>query len=78
MTLLRLFAAVLLVTFCAPPALQSAHPGGPTMLGFSASEAMKESEVEEKFRDIPSPPEERKQHRVFTAEPHAPGGRRLL
>jgi N-acetylated-alpha-linked acidic dipeptidase len=76
MTLLRLFAAVLLVTFCAPPALQSAHPDAATILGFSASEAKREREVEQKFRAIPSPAEERRQHRIFTAEPHIAGSAR--
>ncbi|HKW68692.1 MAG TPA: M28 family peptidase, partial [Terriglobales bacterium] len=77
MTPLRLVAALLLFTFgAAPQALKSASDGAPAMLGFSASEVAKESGVEQKFRAIPSPEEERRQHRIFTAEPHIAGSPR--
>src|SRR5690242_7713280 len=70
MSLLRLFAIVLLLAVCIPCALPSANSEAPAMLGFSARETSRESEIEHKFRAIPSPEEERRQHRIFTAEPH--------
>src|SRR5690348_9823047 len=77
MTPLRLVAALLFFTLCAAPfALKSASPGAPAMLGFSAGDASKEKEIEQKFRAIPSPEEERRQHRIFTAEPHIAGSAR--
>jgi len=73
----RLFATFLLLAICTtPPALRSANSEAPAMLGFSAGAAAKESEIEQKFRAIPSPEEERRQHRIFTAEPHIAGSAR--
>jgi N-acetylated-alpha-linked acidic dipeptidase len=76
MSPLRLFTIVVLMTVCLPCALPSANVDSPAMLGFSAGEASKESEIEQKFRAIPSPEEERRQHRIFTAEPHIAGSAR--
>jgi len=76
MSPLRLFTIVVLLTVCLPCALPSANVDSPAMLGFSAGEASKESEIEQKFRAIPSPEEERRQHRIFTAEPHIAGSAR--
>src|SRR5690242_2142491 len=76
MSPLRLFTIVVLMTVCLPCALPSANVDSPAMLGFSAGEASKESEIEQKFRAIPSPEEERSQHRIFTAEPHIAGSAR--
>jgi N-acetylated-alpha-linked acidic dipeptidase len=45
-------------------------------LGFTPSSAAKETKVEEKFKTIPSPAEEKRQHRIFTAEPHLAGSKR--
>src|SRR5579864_926947 len=74
---LRLVAALLLFTFgAAPLPLKSAPAEVPAMRGFSASETAKELAVEQKFRAIPSPEEERRQHRIFTAEPHIAGSAR--
>jgi len=73
----RLFATFLLLAICTtPPALRSANSEAPAMLGFSAGAAAKESDVEQKFRAIPSPEEERRQHRIFTAAPHIAGSAR--
>ncbi|MFN7992091.1 MAG: M28 family metallopeptidase [Bryobacteraceae bacterium] len=47
-----------------------------TMTGYSAERAIQERSLEEKFRAIPSPAEEQKQHRYFTAEPHPAGSER--
>src|SRR5580658_7327735 len=47
-----------------------------SILGFTPSSAAHESEVENKFKAIPSPDEERRQHHLFTAEPHVAGSAR--
>ncbi len=47
-----------------------------SILGFTPSTAARESEVENKFKAIPSPEEERRQHHLFTAEPHVAGSSR--
>ncbi|HVO61360.1 MAG TPA: serine hydrolase [Terriglobales bacterium] len=44
--------------------------------GFTASSAARENEIEQKFKAIPDPQEERRQHRIFTAEPHLAGSKR--
>ena len=46
------------------------------ILGFTPTSAAHESQVEEKFKTIPTPDEERRQHRIFTAEPHVAGSKR--
>jgi N-acetylated-alpha-linked acidic dipeptidase len=47
-----------------------------SILGFTPSAAAHEVELENKFKAIPSPDEERRQHKIFTAEPHVAGSRR--
>jgi N-acetylated-alpha-linked acidic dipeptidase len=47
-----------------------------SILGFTPTSSARESEVETKFKSIPSPDEERRQHRIFTAEPHVAGSKR--
>ena len=47
-----------------------------SILGFTDSSAAHEAEIEAKFKAIPSPDEERRQHRIFTAEPHVAGSPR--
>jgi N-acetylated-alpha-linked acidic dipeptidase len=44
--------------------------------GFTPSSAVRQAKVEEKFKAIPSPAEARRQHRIFTAEPHLAGSKR--
>ncbi len=46
------------------------------ILGFTPSSAARQAKVEEKFKSIPSPAEARRQHRIFTAEPHLAGSKR--
>jgi N-acetylated-alpha-linked acidic dipeptidase len=46
------------------------------ILGFTPSAAAHETEIENKFKTIPSPDEERRQHHIFTAEPHVAGSAR--
>jgi len=47
-----------------------------SILGFTATSAARETEIEKKFKAIPSPDEERRQHRIFTSEPHVAGSKR--
>jgi N-acetylated-alpha-linked acidic dipeptidase len=47
-----------------------------SILGFTPSAATHETEIENKFKAIPSPDEERRQHHIFTAEPHVAGSAR--
>jgi len=46
------------------------------ILGFTPAHATHESAVEEKYKSLPTPDEERRQHRVFTQEPHVAGSKR--
>ncbi len=54
----------------------AAADGGPKMTGFSPQTAALESQVEEKFKQIPAPEKARRWHRYFTAEPHPAGSAR--
>jgi N-acetylated-alpha-linked acidic dipeptidase len=56
-------------------AVSAAHAQTP-ILGFTAATAARQTETESKFKSIPSPEEERRQHRLFTAEPHVAGSKR--
>jgi N-acetylated-alpha-linked acidic dipeptidase len=56
--------------------LQSPLLAQTSILGFTPSAAAHEAEVERKFKAIPSPDEERRQHHIFTAEPHVAGSAR--
>jgi len=47
-----------------------------SILGFTPASAARESEIETKFKAIPTPDEERHQHHIFTAEPHVAGSPR--
>src|SRR5579864_3121656 len=53
-----------------------ALPAHAQILGFTPSSSARESEVEKKFKSIPNPDEERRQHRIFTSEPHVAGSKR--
>ena len=47
-----------------------------SILGFTPSSAARENEIENKYKAIPSPEEEQRQHHIFTAEPHVAGSPR--
>ena len=47
-----------------------------SILGFTPSAVAHETDIENKFKAIPSPDEERHQHHIFTAEPHVAGSPR--
>src|SRR5689334_17774446 len=68
---MRALCATLALTLLAP--LASAQT---SILGFTPTSATHESEVEKKFKSIPTPDEERRQHRIFTQEPHIAGSKR--
>jgi N-acetylated-alpha-linked acidic dipeptidase len=44
-----------------------------SILGFTPPAAAHQAEIETRFKAIPSPDEERRQHHIFTAEPHVAG-----
>ena len=44
--------------------------------GFTPASAAHEEQIEQQFKSIPNPDEERRQHRIFTAEPHVAGSQR--
>jgi N-acetylated-alpha-linked acidic dipeptidase len=69
---LRIAPISLLFLFCAS---FSAH-SQTSILGFTPSSATHQTEIEAKFKAIPSPDEERRQHHIFTAEPHVAGSPR--
>jgi N-acetylated-alpha-linked acidic dipeptidase len=47
-----------------------------SILGFTPYNSSREAEIETKFKSIPTPDEERRQHRIFTAQPHIAGSKR--
>jgi len=47
-----------------------------SILGFTPTSATRETAIETKFKSIPTPDEERRQHRIFTSEPHIAGSKR--
>jgi N-acetylated-alpha-linked acidic dipeptidase len=67
----RLFA-ILLLTVCARPLSHSQT----SILGFTPASSVGETDIETKFKSIPTPDEERRQHRIFTSEPHVAGSKR--
>jgi N-acetylated-alpha-linked acidic dipeptidase len=46
------------------------------ILGYTPASAARQSDIEKKFKAIPTASEERRQHRIFTAEPHIAGSKR--
>ena len=63
---------------CSACLVAALHAQGPEphMAGYSAARARDEQAIERQFRALPSPDEERKEHRYFTAEPHPAGSER--
>ncbi len=51
-------------------------PGQTPIQGFTPASAARQSALEEKFKAIPTPEGERRQHKIFTAEPHVAGSPR--
>jgi N-acetylated-alpha-linked acidic dipeptidase len=46
------------------------------ILGFTPTRVANQTAVEQKFKALPSPEEERRQHRIFTSQPHLAGSER--
>src|SRR6266496_5219854 len=70
-----LASAVFLFCLAVTPA-RSQSDVATSILGFTPSRAASEIDAEKTFKAIPSPTEERRQHRIFTAEPHVAGSKR--
>src|SRR5579872_7173307 len=68
MILSRSLAITLLSFSCATASAQ--------IQGFTPASSAHEAEVEKKFKSIPTPEEARRQHRIFTQEPHIAGSKR--
>jgi N-acetylated-alpha-linked acidic dipeptidase len=68
---MRALCATLALILLAP--LASAQT---PILGFTPTSSAHESEIEKKFKSIPTSDEERRQHRIFTQEPHIAGSKR--
>ena len=56
--------------------LYSSISNAQAIRGFTPTSSAREAQVESKFKSIPSPDEERRQHRIFTQEPHTAGSKR--
>ncbi len=65
----RLLIFVIAIGSCSASPQQS-------ILGFTPMSASKQWNLEQKYKSIPSAAEERRQHRIFTAEPHIAGSPR--
>jgi N-acetylated-alpha-linked acidic dipeptidase len=63
------FLVLITLSLCIPAPTQS-------ILGFTPAHATRETAVEEKLKSIPTPDEERRQHRILTQEPHVAGSKR--
>jgi N-acetylated-alpha-linked acidic dipeptidase len=72
--LLCLSSALCLLTLILSSTLRTEAQS--SILGFTPAAAAHETEIETKFKAIPSPDEERRQHHIFTAEPHVAGSPR--
>jgi N-acetylated-alpha-linked acidic dipeptidase len=68
--------AYILAVATAMTALAADRAPADRMTGFCRQHSAAEREVEEKFKEIPSPASEREFHRYFTAEPHPAGSAR--
>src|SRR5678816_2441260 len=64
------FAVVSTMAICGDASAQK------PIMGFSPAATAREVQVETRFKAIPSAEEERRQHRLFTAEPHPAGSKR--
>jgi N-acetylated-alpha-linked acidic dipeptidase len=73
---MRFASASGLLAVTIPLFAQTPNQPLPSILGFTPSSAAHESDIENKFKSIPSPDEERRQHHIFTAEPHVAGSKR--
>ncbi len=68
--------AACFLTMALHPPIAAQTQNQTSILGFTPASAAHESAIETKFKAIPSPDEERRQHHIFTAEPHVAGSPR--
>jgi N-acetylated-alpha-linked acidic dipeptidase len=73
--LMLCYASAIFLCALAPHPSLFAH-AQTSILGFTPSSAAHEADIENKFKAMPSPDEERRQHHIFTAEPHVAGSPR--
>ena len=67
----------ILVLVTAPIFIPVAGAAAPERIpGFTQASSGRQESLEERFKQIPSAAEERRQHRVFTSEPHPAGSPR--
>jgi N-acetylated-alpha-linked acidic dipeptidase len=67
----------ILVLVAAPIFIAVAGAAAPERIpGFTPASSVRQDSLEERFKQIPSAAEERRQHRVFTSEPHPAGSPR--
>jgi N-acetylated-alpha-linked acidic dipeptidase len=70
----RLFCGILCAFVCR---LVAAQPSSQASIsGFTAASTLRQNQIEQQFKSIPNPDEERRQHRIFTSEPHVAGSQR--
>jgi N-acetylated-alpha-linked acidic dipeptidase len=74
MTCTNALRSLLLVNFVL--ALSLAVEGEEPILGFTRSSSTRQAAVETRFKALPSAAEIKRQHRIFTAEPHPAGSAR--
>src|SRR5215831_8001214 len=67
--MIRKLYLVVLLSLCRPVPAQ-------TILGFTPASSAHQAEIEKTFKSIPNPDEARRQHRIFTQEPHVAGSKR--
>ncbi len=70
-TFMKLFISLSLTLLFTLPALAQT-----SILGFTPAHSTTEAKIESKFKSIPTSDEERRQHRIFTSEPHVAGSKR--
>ena len=64
---------IVIVIFICPLVLNAQTQ---SLLGFTPATSARETEIESKFKSVPTPEGERRQHRIFTQEPHVAGSKR--
>jgi N-acetylated-alpha-linked acidic dipeptidase len=72
----RLLPSLLLVLLTQTSAPTLRAQTSTAISGFTSASAVHENQLEQQFKAIPNPDEEKRQHRIFTAEPHLAGSKR--
>jgi N-acetylated-alpha-linked acidic dipeptidase len=69
----RFFASIIFLIAASSTRAPLSAQSQSSILGFTPSSAARENQLESKFKAIPSPEEEQRQHHIFTSEPHVAG-----